>query len=690
MPNPESAPSNKPAHTNALAAEKSPYLLQHAHNPVDWHAWGPTAFERARQENKPVFLSIGYSTCHWCHVMERETFEDEAIGKFLNEHFVSIKVDREERPDVDKIYMTYVQATTGSGGWPLNVFLTPDLKPFYGGTYFPPEGKYGRPGFNELLARVRELWDTRHDDILASADEMHEQLTTHLTRTSDTDARLTPDVLREAAMALQRQFDPVNGGYGGAPKFPTPSLPALLLRHGVRHGEQELIDAVAFTCRRMAAGGIFDQLGGGFSRYAVDAKWLVPHFEKMLYDNAQLLDLYLDVFLITGDDAFADTARDIIRYLKRDMTHPEGGFYSAEDADSEGYEGKFYVWTEAQLKELLSADERTVVIKHYGVTSEGNFSDHSHPNPLPNQNVLSIVRPVTEPRDRELLASAKARMLEARNQRIRPHLDDKILSSWNGMMTGPLARAGVILGEPDYLEMAKRNQAFIRERLWDANTGTLHHRWRDGERDDAQLLDAYAHQVAAALHLYEATLEPAHLEFAIAVADALLRRFEDEEHGGFWQSPPDAGDLIIRVKEDYDGAQPSGNSVAIRALLRLAAITGRATYREAAERALNHFADHMNRLPQGAANMLLALDWLFDEPRRVVITGTPEQAAPLVAAAHGAYQPNRVVLGTTGPVEEFAKTLPHEDAPMAYLCTGTACQPPTNDPDAVRAFLAGK
>ena len=381
-------------HTNRLAREKSPYLLQHAHNPVDWFAWNDEAFAKARAEDKPIFLSVGYSTCHWCHVMERESFEDERVGEFLNEHFVSIKVDREERPDVDKIYMTFVQATTGSGGWPMNVFLTPELKPFFGGTYFPPDARYGRPSFLQLLQQISQLWQERKNEIAASADEIHARLEAATADHAESNPSLTADALKNAAAVFKSNYDPVHGGFGGAPKFPQPSIPSLLLRCAKRFHDDEAAQMVLHTCERMAAGGIHDQLGGGFARYSVDAEWLVPHFEKMLYDNAQLAQLYLDAFLVSGDARHAEIARDILDYVLRDMTHPGGGFYSAEDADSEGHEGKFYCWTKEELSQLLTPEEFNVAVKYFGITEAGNFTDHSHPQPLAGQNVLSVVNPI--------------------------------------------------------------------------------------------------------------------------------------------------------------------------------------------------------------------------------------------------------------------------------------------------------
>jgi len=747
--------------TNRLAREKSPYLLQHAHSPVDWFAWGDEAFEKARVENRPIFLSIGYSTCHWCHVMERESFEDEKVAAFLNRHFVSIKVDREERPDVDKIYMTFVQATTGSGGWPLNVFLTPERKPFFGGTYFPPDNRQGRPGFLRLLQQIHEVWQTRRGEIAGSAADIHARLEAAAANATAGDLPLTIDALKNAGEFFKQMFDPRHGGFGGAPKFPQPSLPSLLLRCAKRFHDNEAARRVLHTCDHMAAGGIHDQLGGGFARYSVDAEWLVPHFEKMLYDNAQLAQLYLDAHLVAenkrsdgvvekwndektntpalqhSNTPFAETARDILDYVLRDMTHPAGGFYSAEDADSEGHEGKFYCWTRAELSKLLSPEEFNVAARHFGITKEGNFVDHSHPQPLKGQNVLSVVNPlppahgrsgVSEERrqlsskesaalfrdaattidDSALLASAKKKMVAARSRRVRPHLDDKILASWNGLMLGALARAYAVLGDEKYCAAAEKNLAFIQAKLWvqraadilsaeqtekmnfrqDAGS-TLFHRWRDGERDNVQLLEAYAFQLSGVVDLYEATLEPQHLNFAIALAEAMIAKFFDTENGGFWQSASGAKDLILRVKDDYDGAEPSGNSVATLALLKLAAITGREDFKKPAEATLRLFAHRLQNFPQAMPFMLHALDFQLEGPRRVVIAGdsTSPKARELLRAVHSVYQPDKVVLGTAGAVGEFARTLPAKDSPVVYLCTGNSCQPPTQDAAKVREML---
>ncbi len=664
---------------NRLANEKSPYLLQHQFNPVDWFPWGEEAFAKARREEKPIFLSIGYSTCHWCHVMERESFESEKLAEFLNAHFVSIKVDREERPDVDKIYMTFVQATSGQGGWPLNVFLTPDLRPFFGGTYFPPDNRYGRPSFLQVLQQVQQLWKERREEVVKSAADLHQRLKVYAEQTRSRGGLPDRAVLDRALELFKHEYDSTNGGFGSAPKFPRPSQPLFLLRYGWRVKDQEAVRMVLHTCEQMANGGIYDQLGGGFSRYSVDAKWLVPHFEKMLYDNAQLVALYLDAFLVSGEKRFADVARDILRYILRDMTHPEGGFYSAEDADSEGKEGKFYAWTKAEVEALLTPEEANVAIRFFGITPRGNFVDHSDPNPLPDQNVLSVVDPKLSEAERAFLNSAKKKMWQAREKRVRPHRDDKVLVSWNGMMLGAIARAYAILKDESYRTAAEKNLQFIRAKLWDPASKTLYHRWREGERDQTQLLEAYASLLSGVLDLYEATLEPDQLAFAIELAESMKKRFYDEKEGAFWQSGGSGSDLILRLKDDYDGAEPSGNSVAVVGLARLASITGREEFKAAAEGTLRHFSERLHELPQAVPHLLIGLDFCLEEPKRVAIAGDAKDPAALelIHAAHSIFQPHKIVLGTAGPVEDFTRTLGvQRGRPTAYVCTGRSCLPP--------------
>ena len=700
---------NKMSHTppihppNHLSGEKSPYLLQHLYNPVDWHPWHPATFERARREGKPILLSIGYSTCHWCHVMNRESFQDPQTARLLNEHFINIKVDREERPDVDKIYMNYLISLTGQGGWPMNVFLTPELKPFYGGTYFPPRPAHGRPAFIQMLDQIAALWKDRRGELELHAGQTHSRLDGMSSKRSKPAPPPGTDALSDAAAALKHSYDPDHGGFGHAPKFPQPSQPRFLLQQAHRTGDADAIRMVLHTCERMAAGGIRDHLGGGFSRYSVDAEWLVPHFEKMLYDNAQLVQLYLDAFLISNNPTHAATVRDTLDYILRDMTHPEGGFYSAEDADSEGHEGKFYCWTLEELRHLLTPAELELVSNHYGVTLQGNFTDHSHPAPLKGQNVLSLVQTISSSESSSskqectenqsgLLQSANQKMRVARALRIRPHLDDKILTSWNGLMLGAMARAGIVLGEKRYSEAAERNLTFLKSRLWDAKTGILHHRWRDGERDTAHLLNDSAFLLSGLIDLYESTVDPDQLEFSITLAESMLAHFYDGENGGFWQSPDGADDLILRLKDDSDGAEPSGNGVAALALMKLAKITGREDFLQAAQSTFRLFSQMLSQFPQAMPTLLQALTLSLEQPPYAAVSGHPTQpeVANLLHAIHSVYQPARIVHGTTGPVQFPATGSPTTATPAVQICTNGTCLPPTNNPALIRQHLTSK
>ena len=675
---------------NRLAGEKSPYLLQHQYNPVSWYPWGEAAFAKAQTEKKPIFLSIGYSTCHWCHVMERESFENEDVARYLNDHFVCIKVDREERPDVDRIYMTFVQATTGQGGWPMSLFLTPDLKPFFGGTYFPPTNRFGQPGFMDVLTKIQQAWASHPDDLQRSAETIIAQLRVSAAQQGTNSLALSPSILYTAATTLKASYDSQYGGFGHAPKFPHPSQLLFLLSYGASHGDPDAVRMVLRTCDGMATGGIFDQLGGGFARYSTDEKWLVPHFEKMLYDNALLAQLYLNAYQVSGDAIYADTVRSTLNYILRDMTDPAGGFYSAEDADSEGKEGKFYCWTLDELTSILSPAELQVTVRYFAVTQKGNFLDHSDPHPLPEQNVLSIQISALSAGDTELLASAKAKMRVTRTRRPRPHRDDKILASWNGLMLGALAQAYVVLGDKDYLEAARRDLTFLRQRLWDPSSRTLYHRWRDGERDSVQLLSAYAFLLSGVIDLYEATLDPGTLEFALELADSMMAKFYDYDKGGFWQSGNDSSHLILRTKEDYDGAEPSGNSVATLALLRLAEISGREDLSKAVEQTLRRYSERLHEQPAALPHLLIAAAMWMEPRARVVIAGDPQSpiGLDLLHGAHSVYKPFKVVLGTAGPVESFARSLPARDGePTAYLCEGTTCRAPVKSVEALRATL---
>lgn len=677
MEAPTAREGKKGRQANRLAREASPYLRQHQYNPVDWYGWGEEAFARARREEKPIFLSIGYSTCHWCHVMERESFEDEEVAALLNRHFVSIKVDREERPDVDRIYMSAVQAMGGQGGWPLSVFLTPELKPFFGGTYFPPRSRYGRPGFKELLEQIALVWRERRSEVEGAATGLHEQLAGWVAARPAGKVVFHESWLGRAVEALKEAYDVAHGGFGGAPKFPQPSVPRFLLEYGVAYGDGEAVEMVLQTCRRMAAGGIHDQLGGGFARYAVDAEWTVPHFEKMLYDNAQLLELYVEAWLVSGEERLAEVARGIIGYVLREMTHPAGGFFSAEDADSEGQEGKYYGWTLEECRRCLTAQELEVVVRCLGLTAEGNFVDHSHPTPLRGLNVLRVVNEPSGEGERELLERAKAKLWAVRAQRVRPQRDDKVLASWNGLMLGALARAGRVLGAEEALTAARRNAAFVRRELWDEGRRMLHHRWREGERDEVQLLEAYAFQLQGHLALHEVMLDAEALSFALRLAEVMMERFQDREQGGFWQSEA-TPDLILRVKEDFDGAEPGGNSVAAMGLLKLAQITGERRYEEAAAGVLRWGSARLQKMPLACANMLRALAMWLRPARRLEILGEAgaEDTLALVRAAHGVYVPWLTVTGRGV-----------SGAARAHLCVGESCGPELRGPEEVRAAL---
>lgn len=689
-------PAARPA--NRLAREKSPYLLQHAHNPVDWYPWGDEAFAKAARENKPILLSIGYATCHWCHVMERESFMDETIADFLNRHFVNIKLDREERPDLDRIYMSALQAMGLGGGWPLNVFMTPERKPFFGGTYFPPRPKGGQAGFLDVIERIHGAWTDKESELRSNAD----LLTSELSRVLTT-ATLPPDAtlpgstpLQQAAAAALAEYDATNGGFAKAPKFPQPAVVSAVLRHGVDQKDQALVAAAVHTLHAMAAGGLYDQLGDGFARYAVDESWLVPHFEKMLYDNAQLACLYLEAAVAApaaDRPRMAEVARGIFRYVLRDMTSPDGAFFSAEDAQSEGHEGKFYTWTKADFERLLSPEEAAFAIRHFGVTESGNFEDHSHPEPLKNQNVLSLPHWRTPPAEADAarLATIKSKLLEARTQRVRPLRDDKVLASWNGLMLSACARGAMVLRDEALLTAATRNATFLRSTLWNPATRSLTHRWRDGGRDSAQVFNSYAYVLQGVLDLYQATLDPQWLTWALELAESAVKTFYDHEHGGFFQNGPDDATVLLRLKEDYDDAEPSGNSVVVGALLQLSAITDQPRWRDIAEKTLKFFAPKLAENPGALPLMAQFAANASSEPFRIVIAGDPmaPETLRLRQAAWSVHAPNKVVLGTAAPAEEFARSLPARDGKAtAYVCSGKFCHLPTHEPDTVATHLS--
>lgn len=673
---------------NRLASEGSPYLQQHKHNPVDWFPWGEEAFEKAIREDKPIFLSIGYSTCHWCHVMERESFEDPEIGEILNEHFVSIKVDREERPDIDRIYMAFVQSQTGKAGWPLNVFLTPGRDPFFGGTYFPVESRRGLPAFRDVLLMVAEKWSTDRATVLERADRAQSALEDLFSVEPSGHEEYSEALYAQVIAALKNAYDPEYGGFGSAAKFPIPAKLRFLLAEGVRQADKEAVEMVLETCRQMAAGGIYDQLGGGFSRYTVDEKWRIPHFEKMLYDNAQLIDVYIDSYLVSGEKTFLKVARETADYVLSDLSLPGGGFASAEDADSEGHEGKFYCWTYEELKAVLEPAEFLVIEKYYGIRPEGNFFSHSRPDALKGLNVLYRTNSPQEEKNSRILEAALSALREERAKRVRPHRDNKVLSSWNGLMIGSLARLGTVSGDDRYTGAAYRCLSFIRKELWDADSGTLYHRWMDGNRDSTLLLIAYAYLADGVLTLYESTLDVELLEFAIELAGNMVRRFGDDTDGGFFEVVDD-GSQILALKEVKDGVMPSGNSVAIDLLFQLAVMTEDEDFMAAAKKSLEAFAPVVTGNPFNYSRMLEAARFTLEEPDRVVLAGKMGSKG-MLEAIHDIYLPHKVVLGTAGPVEPFARSLPDMDGrATVYICTGTSCSAPTTDPGDVKALISG-
>ena len=713
------SPQPLPKHTNRLVHENSPYLLQHAHNPVDWYAWGDEAFEKARAEDKPIFLSIGYSTCHWCHVMERESFENEATARILNEHFVSVKLDREERPDVDRVYMAFVQATTGSGGWPMSVFLTPELKPFYGGTYFPPDNRYGRPGFGYLLEQIAEAWRTRRSDLM----ETGVRAAAHLESAAAVENgahELDTSALERSFAYFRRSYDARYGGFGHAPKFPRPAVFQFLFRYHRRTGDGEALDMALHTLREMAKGGMNDHLGGGFHRYSVDERWHVPHFEKMLYDQAQLAVAYLEAFQITGEAAYSGVAARILDYVRRDLTHPEGGFYSAEDADSaadaarpdEKSEGAFYIWPAAEIREALGEPAATWFMERYGCRDNGNALDDPH-GEFTERNILFEAVEVDEIARRrgagqadveQALAEGAAKLLELRGKRPRPHLDDKILAGWNGMMISAFALAARVFQPLDearargYLGTATRAAAFMQANLREAGTGCLLRRWRDGSAAVPAFLDDHALASLAFIDLYEATFDVDYLETALDLARRAVKQFEDRENGGFYSTSGRSPDVIIRMKDDYDGAEPAGNSSMVMALLRLSNYTRDAGLQEAAERALKGFASRLN--DQGPALPAMMSAWIHSlEPKTQVVFSAEtrdEAFDALAGAAARRFLPEATLLAAVDGAgrESLAKWIPEvaamgpaEGRACAYVCRDFACQAPVTTPGELAKLL---
>ncbi|MGQ0644597.1 MAG: thioredoxin domain-containing protein [Elusimicrobiota bacterium] len=726
---------------NALIREKSPYLLQHAHNPVDWRPWGEEAFAQAKSRDVPIFLSIGYSTCHWCHVMERESFSDPAIAALLNRNFVPVKVDREERPDVDKIYMTAVQAMTGAGGWPLSAWLTPDLQPFFGGTYFPPEPRWGRAGFPQILERIAELWRSDREKLAGSGREIGRFLEKTLAA-GEAGALPGPEILDRGLEDLAASYDESRGGFGGAPKFPMPVNINFLLRVFARTGNRRPLDMAVHTLREMARGGIHDHIGGGFHRYSTDAKWHVPHFEKMLYDNAQIAVNFLEASRASGDETLSAPARAVLEYVRRDMTHPDGGFYSAEDADSlpprpgddpaggneetaegrqagnrgsspsssgdEKAEGAFYVWTKEEIVRALGAEAGEIFSYRHGVAPTGN-AENDPQGEFENKNILFLARTEEEtaqkfgktPQEiRRVLEDARRRLFEIRAGRPRPHLDDKILASWNGLMISAFSRAAQILDEPAHAESAAGAARFLRARLYDAGARRLFRRWRDGERSVPGMADDYAFLIQGLLDLYEAGFDAQWLDWAEELADAMIALFHDPERGGFYMTAPGHDPrLPARAMDDTDNVEPSASSVAALSLLRLARLTDREDFSRAAEKTLALFGLRMESQPRALPQMLAALDFHHSPPLQVVLAGDPADPAAraLLREIRGVFAPSMTVLAADGgPAQErLARRLPYlknlrpePERPAVHVCRDRACGLPITDPARLREALA--
>lgn len=691
------------ARQNRLAHEKSPYLLQHKNNPVDWYPWGGEAFARARAEDKPIFLSIGYSTCHWCHVMERESFEDEEVAALMNEAFVSIKVDREERPDIDNLYMAFCRMMGGSCGWPLNVVMTPDKKPFFVATYIPKQSRYGRLGMMDLVPRLQKLWRERRGDVEASAGEITEAIRRSPAPASD-GSTLDAETLREAFLQFSRRFDAEHGGFGTAPKFPSPHNLLFLLRYAHRTDEAAARAMVARTLDRMRLGGVFDHVGFGFHRYATDAEWKLPHFEKMLYDQAMLAMAYTEAFQATGKAVYAETAREIFTYVLRDMTAPEGGFYSAEDADSEGREGKFYLWTVDEVREVLGPEEAAFVIEVFHMEPEGNFEDEATRKKT-GENIPYLKKPLEEiaaergePAEslRARWEAARRKLFAHREQRIHPGKDDKVLTDWNGLMIAALAKAARALDAPEYAEAARRAATFILTTMR-SEDGRLLHRWREGDAGLQANIDDYAFMVWGLIELYETTFDAAYLEDALELNDVLLTHFRDEKEGAFFFTPDDGEALLSRQKELYDGAIPSGNSVVMYNLLRLSRLTGNTDLEAEAARVSAYAGGLIRRMPSGFAAFLIGLDFAVGPTFEVVVVGRPGAAdtEAMLGALRSRYLPNKVViLRPEGDAPAVTRLAPYTATQRAlggeataYVCRNFVCNRPTTSVEEMLEFL---
>jgi uncharacterized protein YyaL (SSP411 family) len=667
---------------NHLQNENSPYLLQHVDNPVDWYPWGEDALRLAKEQDKPILLSIGYAACHWCHVMAHESFEDEETAAQMNANFVNVKVDREERPDIDSIYMQAVNAMTGRGGWPMTVFLTPEGKPFYAGTYFPKEPRYGMPSFKQILAGVIQAWSEDRANVVSSANDVADQLRA-LSGVGLEGGGLDADTLRSAVRALGQRFDGTWGGFGDAPKFPQPMVLEFLLREHRRTRSPSALEMVELTLQKMAQGGMYDQLGGGFARYSVDHRWLVPHFEKMLYDNAQLARVYLHAWQVTGNHFYRRITEETLDYLLREMRHEQGGFYSSQDADSEGVEGKFYVWSANEIRDALG-EEADVFMRIYGVSDEGNWEGHNILNLHLDPERFAAQLQIDAADLARRLTAARGRLYELRSKRVWPGLDDKVLTSWNGLVLGALAEAGQALGRADYLEAAVANARFL-HRTMRRDSGRLARAWKAGSvaKHNAYLED-HAYLADGLLALYEATFDKRWVDWATELAELMLARFRDAKNGGFFDTSDDHEELIHRPKDLQDNAVPSGNSMAASVLLRLSLLTENGDYWQLAEQSTATMTRLMSQYPSGFGHWLNAASFILGEPREIALVGSPDELGPLLEVIRRGYRPFQVV--AAGPEGEQASVALLRDRPRtggratAYVCRQFVCQAPVTDP----------
>jgi uncharacterized protein YyaL (SSP411 family) len=653
---------------NHLENETSPYLLQHVDNPVDWHPWGEEAMRLAKEQDKPILLSIGYAACHWCHVMAHESFEDQVTAEQMNADFINVKVDREERPDVDSIYMQAVNAMTGGGGWPMTVFLTPDGKPFYAGTYFPNEPRHGMASFQQILTGVIQAWRNDRENVVGSASEVAQQLQ-ELSGVGFEEQPLDEEIFRSALRGLGQRFDASWGGFGDAPKFPQSMTIEFLLRESIRGENDNALEMAEGTLRKMAEGGMYDQIGGGFARYSVDHRWLVPHFEKMLYDNAQLARVYLHAWQVTGNDFYRRITEETLDYVLREMRHEDGGFYSSQDADSEGVEGKFYVWSADEIREALG-EEADTFMRVYGVSNEGNWEGH---------NILNLrLAGALDGR----IAAARATLYELRSKRIWPGLDDKVLTSWNGLMLAALAEAGQALGRADYIEAAESNADFV-HRTMRRDSGRLFRTWKAGS--DAKYnayLEDYAYLADGLLALYEATFERRWVDWARELAELMLGHFRDTKNGGFFDTSDDHEQLIHRPKDLQDNAVPSGNAMAASVLVRLSLLTGNGDYWQVAEQSTSTMNKFMAQYPSGFGQWLNVAKFMLSEPREIALMGNGDAIAPLLKVIRGGYRPFQVVAaGEEGSLPLLENRPQIDGKGTAYVCRRFVCQAPVTGPE---------